>query len=319
MDSKRPSELTEEELADVKKAMQEFSKGSWAPSPQKVTKNPHRAPLPVKPLLIISAALFVLVALMVLIAILPQEDTSSPTDPPVQTSAPPDTQSTHFPTTEIEMTAQETELPTQATALATQATEAPTQVTEPPTDVTEPHTQPTEPPVEIPDGTPLSDSKLNVLQTRFSWPSLYASVSKSSFSNPAELNLQILIGDEASDQTSDKLTGAEQAYLATISEDYLYLDTYRVPKAVAARVVEQYYGLSLDDIPSAQTSVYWEETDSFYFILDADFCQLNITHAVQLEEGNIWVRYEDTQSDRTGEMILKPTDDTYQILSNQTT
>lgn len=308
-----PKELTSKELEEVAKAMQEFATGSWAPSPKKIPKKPRKVSLPVNPILIISVALFVLVALMVVIAILPKAETSTPTDPPAQTCGSTATQATQHSTGSTELITPPILPSSEATEASTQA---PTQVTKEPTQATE---EPTKPPVKVPNGTLLSDSEHTALQMMFAWPSLYASVSPHSFSDPAELNLPTLIGEKAVDQTSGKLTDKERAYLATISEDFLYLDTYRVSKTAAARIVEQYYGLNLDDIPSAQTSVYWEETDSYYFIQDTNFCQLNITHAVGLVNGNIWVRYEDILSDRTGEMILHPTDTDYQILSNQTT
>jgi len=303
-----PKELSEQELAEVKRAMEEFAQDGWS-APRKRPKKHHRkGSLPVKPILLLSAMLFVLVALAVVIGICSKSD-----EPSAQVGT----------SNTTESSTGSTQLIVPPVLPSSEATETPTQETEPITEATEPATEateaPTQPPIELPNGTPLSGSKLNALQTMFSWPSLYASVSLHSFSDPAELNLQVLIGDEASDQTSGKLTAAEKDYLAAISEEYLYLDAYRVPKAVAAWVVEQYYGLSLDDIPSAQTSVYWKETNSYYFIQDTNFCQLSITHAVELENGSIWVRYADTHSDHAGEMTLKPTADGYQILSNQTT
>lgn len=207
------------------------------------------------------------------------------------------------------------------TAAPTQPTEPPTQPTDPP--ATEPPV--TEPTIPVPDGTPLTDDELASLQELFQWPSYYAVASHSTFSTPSELSLEMLIREGPDVEERIALTDAEKAHLSSISDGFIYKDTSRISKDAVIRALNQYYGLTLEDVPELGSLVYWEKTDCFYYCGGGTIVSLlAVTHAVTQEDGTIWVRYCDElgmertgEVLRTGEMILKPTQDGYQILSNQ--
>ena len=130
---------------------------------------------------------------------------------------------------------------------------------------------------------------------------------------------------EGPEEERFEMSEEEKAYLAAVSgvdEVYIAHNTVRISKDNVVRLLDQYYGLTLEDLPKMDSSsvVYWEETDYFYiWYSDTAGRMLTVTDAVTLEDGTIRVFYRDELGmQSTGEMILKPTEDGYQILSNQT-
>lgn len=213
--------------------------------------------------------------------------------------------------------ATESATPSQTTAPSIQSTEPPTTelpTTEPP--ATEPVTELTFPTW---NGTPLTDTELAALQPLFQWPGYYATASYSTFSTPSELSLKQLIREGPDAERDVTLTEAEHTQLSAISEGFIHLNTARITKEAAARVLEQYYGLSLEDLAGTDSSVYLASTDSFYYYAsDTTACRLVITQAMTLEDGTLWVCYHDELSGlHSGEMLLQPTGDGYQILANK--
>ena len=180
-------------------------------------------------------------------------------------------------------------------------------------------TSPIDSSVAVPAGTPLIGDELAALQDLFTWPSHYTVMSYANFSTPAERSLQELLR-EGPETESFEMSEAERAYLSAISEGFILLDTYRISKDDVIRILDQYYGLTLEDFPDLGAMVYWEETDYFYYYhSDTARRNLTVTHAVALADGTVWIRYSGRSPDNnTGEMILNPTQDGYQILSNQT-
>lgn len=173
---------------------------------------------------------------------------------------------------------------------------------------------PQEPPVEWPEGTSVSSEELSHLQSLFSGYSVYASMSRYDFTDPATIGLQALTAADIRPDSEILLSDQELQYLAGISEAYLYLDVCILPKYEAEEILQQYYGLKLEDVPSAKDAVYYGKTNCYYFIEEAFISDLSVTHAVTLPNGNIWVRYVDKFSGRIGHMILSNTE--YHILEN---
>ena len=211
---------------------------------------------------------------------------------------------------------------TQSTVALPNPTDPPTQLTEPPT--TEPITQPTEPTQEptfvLSGGTPLADDEVASLQVLFQWPGYYATASHCTFSTSSELSLKQLVREGPDVERRITLSETEQEQLFAVSEGFLALDTDRISKEAVIQVLDQYYGLSLEDLSDTGSSVYLEHTDSFYYyVSDTTACCLVITQALALEDGTLWVSYYDEASgQRSGEMLLQPAGDGYQILANKT-
>ena len=209
-----------------------------------------------------------------------------------------------------------TEPSVETTLATTELTTEPT--TEPATEHT---TEPlAEPILSEPDGTELTADELSSLQTLFQWPSYYAVASNFIFSSPTELSAMMLLREGPEAEKSVVLSETEKTHLSAVSEGFVNLDTHRISKDAAARALDQYYGLTLEDISNDSSLVYLEETDCFYYYIgDTVGCQLSLTKAVEKEDGTIWVLYSDALGmERTGAMLLKPQADGYQILANQT-
>lgn len=291
MDQNHPRPLSAEELAAVDKAMADF-----ANTPQKKKRLAAKHSPPPKPVLhvcpavrtVLTASILLILAVSLLMLVLWPE----PAEPSVA----------------VPTLTYPTETLSEPTNDSTDPTEFPTEPLVPPE--TEP---PTEPPVVIPDGTPLSSDEIMQLQEMFHPGSVYASVSDCSFTQPNTLNLSVIVVSQV--DRDYQITDEERTYLGNIYEDFLYLDVYSISRSKAEQIVTQYFGLTLDDIPSAKDAAYWEQTDRFYFIAEATGRQLTITHAVTLPGGNIWVRYTVTQTGNVCEMVLSQAGE-YHILTN---
>lgn len=316
MDQNQKKPLSAEELAAVDKAMAKF-----ANTPQKRKKSAVREPvlqIPtlVRNLLIAAVLLILTVTLLVLVL---GGGTEEPSPTPSETTLPSEMNETLTDGTE-----QPTEVPvppdtqpidpTESTPPYVPPTEPPTgPPTEPPT---EPSTEPLpEPPVDVPEGTPVSSEELAHLQSLFHRYSVYSSMSRYRFTDPTTIGLQALTAADIRPDADITLTEQEGNYLAGISDAYLYLDVCILPKYEAEAILQQYYGLRLEDVPSAKDAVFWARTNCYYFIEEAYADDLNVTHAVTLPGGNIWVRYVDNFSGRIGQMVLSQTGE-YHILSN---
>jgi hypothetical protein len=209
-----------------------------------------------------------------------------------------------------------TEQPTEVLVPPDTQPSEPTESTPPYTPPTEPSTEPpTEPPVTLPEGTPVSNEELAHLQDLFHSYSVYASMSRYSFTDPTTMSLQALTAVDLRLDAYRPLSEQEKYYLAGIAETYLYLDVCVISRNEIESILQQYYGLTLEDFYPIKGAVYFPQTDCFYFFADTYFQNLGVTHAVTLPGGNIWVRYIEKNHGDVGTMILSSTGE-YHILSN---
>ena len=308
MDQKSKNPLSAEELAAVDKAMAEFCNASWKQemvAPKKSKKSSaHKPVFRFSPLVrtILIAAIPVILAVTVLVFVF-----GSSTEEPSPTT-PETTQPSYIEEPSTDGTEQPTEFPTPPDTQPIEPTEsAPPYV--PPT---EPPTEPIpDPPVDLPEGTPLSSEDLAYLQELFHPKSVYAFVSSAYFTDPTTLKFQTMIAANAPYTLSD----AERAYLGSIDDDLLGYDIYSIPRSDAIWILDQYYGLTLDDVPSAKSAAYWDQTDRYYFVAEAGGAKLTVTHGVTLPNGNIWVSYIIEHTGDTCTMVLSQAWE-YHILAN---
>lgn len=169
----------------------------------------------------------------------------------------------------------------------------------------------------------VDNETLNALKKLFaddnSW---YARAATSQYEDVQELNLYKAFRESAGSYKD--FTDAEQAFLknTALGKEIGYLDIVKLSAKDMDAVLRQYFGTTLAETNKVGVNnmVYFDNTDSYYCVSnDAEAVPLVVMGVYRQGDGTIAVYYDKETAEGTGDyiMVLKTTNDGYQILSNQ--
>lgn len=162
----------------------------------------------------------------------------------------------------------------------------------------------------------------NMILTEEDW---YAQCLTSEFASPADVDLRMLFYNGIIDKKNEmnQLSEEERAHLASIwGEDALAHDVDRMPVKEMNRVLQKYFGITLDETEKIglEHMLYWDKTDCYYcWHGDSNFFRPQVYKAFVQEDGTIAMYYVCNLQlgDPNALAMLKPVGDGYQILSNE--
>lgn len=162
----------------------------------------------------------------------------------------------------------------------------------------------------------------NMILTEEDW---YAQCLTSDFTSPEKVDLLMLFycGIRGKQDELNQLSEEERAHLASIwGEDALAHDVDRMPVKEMNRVLQKYFGITLDETEKIglEHMLYWDKTDCYYrWHGDSNFFRPQVYKAFVQEDGTIAMYYVCNLQlgDPNALAMLKPVGDGYQILSNE--
>ena len=149
---------------------------------------------------------------------------------------------------------------------------------------------------------------------------IYNYLLRALFLRPEDASVSYLFMEGIQDVTCTVPTAAELAYLqgklgtADLSDQKLV----RIPAAYMDEILQEYLGIT-SETADTRYLVYWEETDTYYYIYSShDYYrkQITVTQVEHLPNGNIRVFYTDNNADPNKVVTLQPNGDGYRVLSN---
>ena len=183
--------------------------------------------------------------------------------------------------------------------------------------------QPTDPePTEPLQTEPKAIDEIEVMQQLFAPQvyNIYNYLLRALFLRPEDASVSYLFMEGIQDVTCTVPTAAELAYLqgklgtADLSDQKLV----RIPAAYMDEILQEYLGIT-SETADTRYLVYWEETDTYYYIYSShDYYrkQITVTQVEHLPNGNIRVFYTDNKADPNKVVTLQPNGDGYRVLSN---
>ena len=176
-------------------------------------------------------------------------------------------------------------------------------------------------------GTPVDAATLASLQELFGdYMRWYSQALTSEYSRPEEVDLGMLfyrgvpLRSEV-EPTADEVNKLAKLSVMWSSENTCELPTQRISTAQMNEILEQYFGISLDETTGNGIDwlTYLEDTDCYYTMHSStNAISPEITAAYLLEDGTIAMYYTESRIIGNSLAILKPVGDGYQILSNKT-
>lgn len=184
----------------------------------------------------------------------------------------------------------------------------------------------------VPEGAiPLSQQELDELEELFAqelmgesgvmpYTNWYNMAMTSHYESPRQLNLFEFFSEGVGGP--DKLTyqpsEEEQSFLQTQEQIYLQLSVYRISKDTMNEVLQQYFGVTLEEMDGVglDQMAYYPDIDCYYWSKsDVRYVlEFEITDGYRMEDGNIQFFFHIPF--REYRMTVKPVEDGYQILSN---
>lgn len=176
-------------------------------------------------------------------------------------------------------------------------------------------------------GTPVDAATLATLQELFGgYTSWYSQALTSEYSRPEDVDLGMLfyrgvpLDSSSVEPTADEVSELAKLSVMWSSENTCDLPTQRISTAQMNEILEQYFGISLDETTGNGLDwlTYLEDTDCYYTRHSStNAISPEITAAYLLEDGTIAMYYMESRIIGNSLAILKPVGDGYQILSNK--
>lgn len=151
--------------------------------------------------------------------------------------------------------------------------------------------EPTQPKPEIPEGFPqdidTDPAVVAVFQKLFGKGSWYAQAIFSPFEYPQNANIRALFDGGFDDESPETDTEREEIVKLMGSDLYYDLDMYRLPADKMNAVLQEVFGLELDDVSKAKLK-YLESTNCYYIVGGGSkaFVAVDIVGIKTLDNGN---------------------------------
>lgn len=165
------------------------------------------------------------------------------------------------------------------------------------------------------------DPQLEALMALFDWQvgnQFYNDALTSDYATAKDVDLGYLFYDGFWEE-SEAATDAEAAFLdANLSENWIYMDLQRLPSEKMSAVLQEIFGITLEETNKVGLSYpYFEETDAYYHLHSGThYAEITIKRVENCDDGTILMYYERQYPFANMVATLKPTGDGYQILSN---
>lgn len=192
-------------------------------------------------------------------------------------------------------------------------------------ETTQPETGETEIPA-VREGVPLSEEELNPYRELFGqYQTWYSQALTSLYASPEKIDLRELFYNGILDDPDRyNLTEEEEEFLAPVWAEYsCRLDTTRIPAEKMDEVLNQYFGISLEETEGTglDTFVYFQEMNCYYnYSGDTNTMRADIHEGYLLEDGTIALYYDIPdyrfENEKGYVVTVRPTEDDLQIVSN---
>ena len=174
----------------------------------------------------------------------------------------------------------------------------------------------------IPERLLTDDPQLEALMALFDWQvgrQFYNDALTSDYATAKDVDLGYLFYDGFWEE-SEVASAAEEAFLdANSSNHWRYMDLQRLPSEKMSAVLQEIFGITLEETNKVGLSYpYFEETDAYYHLHSGThYAEITINRVENCDDGTIRMYYE-RQGFPTVNMVatLKPNGDGYRILSN---
>lgn len=166
------------------------------------------------------------------------------------------------------------------------------------------------------------DPQIEALMALFDWQvgrQFYNDALTSDYATAKDVDLGYLFYDGFWEE-SEVASAAEEAFLdANSSNHWRYMDLQRLPSEKMSAVLQEIFGITLEETNKVGLSYpYFEETDAYYHLHSGThYAEITINRVENCDDGTIRMYYE-RQGFPTVNMVatLKPNGNSYQILSN---
>ena len=189
-----------------------------------------------------------------------------------------------------------------------------------PTDPQPTDPQPTEPTQPLPDTPAEVLAEFNALFE--DWRSWYNRALTSEYTTPAEIDLEYLFYLGFADEPRDATDAEFSELKAQLNNpDHIeYLEIIRLPVDKMNQVLQDYFGITLEDMDDASfDGFYYLESTNCYYLMHTDAVftdDFNSISVEYMEDGALRVYYTADGESTVRCVTLMPHGDSYRILSN---